>query len=278
MLRVFVSAALLSAVLLAQAPPEIDLSAVPAAQREAAMKILREESCTCGCGMNVAQCRHEDPKCYQSKGLLAIVTEAFRAGKTPVEVKQAVANSDFVKQAAARSRILGDPMNIPITGAPRKGPAAARIKLIEFSDFECPYCSKAVAQVEAVLQAYPRDVELIYKQFPLDMHRNARMASAASLAANEQGKFWEMHDKLFANSRRLSRENILAWGKEIGLDMPRFTADLDSGKYKAAIDRDVADGGKADVYGTPTLFVNGKRYNGAIELSAMKTVLDGELK
>ena len=137
---------------------------------------------------------------------------------------------------------------------------------MEFSDFECPYCSIAVGEVNTIMTAYPKDVRLIYKQFPLPMHPHAPLAAAASLAANQQGKFWQMHDALFKNFRKLSRENILALAKEIGLDMDKFTADLDSPKYQAVIEKDLADGETAGVYGTPSFFVNGKHYNGPLSL------------
>ena len=87
-----------------------------------------------------------------------------------------------------------------------RGPADARITLVEFSDFECPYCSAAVKQVDTIMAAYPKDVKLIYKQFPLSMHPHAELAAEASLAAREQGKFWEMYDVLFKNFRQLSRD------------------------------------------------------------------------
>jgi protein-disulfide isomerase len=159
-----------------------------------------------------------------------------------------------------------------------KGPASGRITVVEFSDFECPYCSKAAAKVDAVLQAYPNDVRLVYKQYPLSTHPHARMAAEAALAAHVQNKFWPMHDKLFANSRRLSDATVLAAAKEIGLDLTKFQNDLKSAKVKQIVEKDIADGDKAQVSGTPTVFINGKRYNGPLELVILKPILDGELK
>ena len=96
------------------------------------------------------------------------------------------------------------------------------------------------------------------------MHPHAEMAAEASLAARDQGKFWEMYEILFKNYRRLSSESILAMAKEIGLDMDKFKADLVSGKYKAIVDKDMADGDAAGVYGTPAFYINGKQYNGQL--------------
>jgi protein-disulfide isomerase len=158
------------------------------------------------------------------------------------------------------------------------GPATARITLVEFSDFQCPYCSKAVAQINASLKAYPNDLKLIFKQYPLDSHPAAAISAAASLAAHAQGKFWPMHDVMFANRQKLSRQSILGWAKDLGLDMKRFTADLDSEAIRKAVLRDQADGDKAGVEGTPTVFLNGQKYNGDLAPDAIKSVIDGELK
>src|SRR2546426_12648044 len=125
---------------------------------------------------------------------------------------------------------------------------------------------------------HPADIRLVFKQFPLDTHSQAGLAAEASLAAHAQGKFWPMHDKLYANYRALSRENIRLWAKELGLDMGRFEMELKSGKYTAAVQKEQAEGEQAGVQGTPTLFVNGKHYNGPLEIEALESVLQSELK
>jgi protein-disulfide isomerase len=257
---------------------QIDLSGLSADQKKTALELLRTESCTCHCSMTLGQCRVQDPNCSDSRGLAAIVVKAVREGKDAAQVRKLLAGSEIARRRSEPPSVLGDPVRIQTDGAPVKGPATARITLVEFSDFECPYCSLAVAKVDAVLAAYPKQTKLIYKQFPLSTHPHATLAAEASLAAHAQGKFWPMHDKLFQNSRKLSRENILAWAKELGLDMQKFTTELDTGKYKAAVAKDTDDGDKAGVEGTPTLFINGKRYNGALDLAAVKPVLDAELK
>jgi len=117
----------------------------------------------------------------------------------------------------------------------------------------------------------------VFKEFPLDTHSQAGLAAEAALAAHAQGKFWPMHDKMYANFRDLSQKNIFKWAEEIGLDVVRFTADLNSGKYKAAVEKDMNDGLQAGVAGTPTIFVNGKRYNGSLETAAVEQVLKLEL-
>lgn len=227
--------------------------------------------------MKLAECRVKDPSCSYSTALAGIIVQGLKEGKSPDQIAKLETASRW-GHAPQPPKLLEDPIEIPVSGAPSQGPANARITLIEFSDFECPYCSIATSEVKTVLQAYPKDVRLFYKHFPLDMHPHAKLAAMASLAALNQDKFWPMHDKLFSNFRQLSRENILAWAKELGLDLPRFTADLDSPKLKAAVDKDIHEGERAGVNGTPAFFINGKHYNGPFTMADLKPILDGELK
>jgi protein-disulfide isomerase len=255
--------------------PQVDLSSLTAAQKKTALQALRTQPCLCGCAMQIAECRTKDPSCADSRALAEIVVQAVKAGKDP---QQALSDSDLVKRKRGAASLLEAPVSIPVEAAPVRGPDNARITLIEFSDFECPYCSKAAAKIEAVLQAYPKDVRLIYKQYPLSMHPHAQMAAEAALAAQAQDKFWPMHDQLFANSRRLSTETIETIAQGLGLDMAKFRLDLKSAKLAQAIKKDMADGEKAQVDSTPTVFINGKRFNGPLEMVVLKPLLDAELK
>jgi protein-disulfide isomerase len=255
--------------------PQVDFSGLSPFQKKVALKALRTQACLCGCGFQLAECRVKDPACADSRKMAEIVVGAVKEGRDP---KQALAESDLVKRRLASARPLEDPIPIPITGAPVKGPADARITLVEFSDFECPYCSKAALKVEAILQAYPKDARLVYKHFPLPDHPHAKLAAEAAIAAQAQDKFWPMHDKLFANGRHLSAETIAGIAKDIGLDMEKFRADAQSGSVKQMLRKDIADGDKVDIQGTPTIFINGKRYNGSLEMPLVKPILDAELK
>ncbi len=252
----------------------IDLSGLTPVQKKAVLKIARDQDCSCQCGMKTAECIMKDPNCSYSRALATIAIQGVKDGKTLIEISKLMDASP----KAHRPKTLEDPVVIPVDGAPVRGPADARITLVEFSDFECPYCSAAVKQVDVLMAAYPKDVKLIYKQFPLSMHPHAELAAEASLAAREQGKFWEMYDLLFKNYRQLSRANILTWAKQLALDVDKFTADLDSGKFKPVVDKDLADGETAGVYGTPSFYINGKQYNGEVTLAALKPILAAELK
>jgi len=135
-----------------------------------------------------------------------------------------------------------------------------------------------VGKLNAVLAAYPGKVKLVFKEFPLDTHSQAALAAAAALAAHRQGKFWAMHDALFAHRRDLTLENIRTLARGVGLDMQRFQADLVSDEIKKAIVKDMDDGDKAGVEGTPSIYIDGRKYNGALDLPAIKTIIDAELK
>ncbi len=254
--------------------PGVNFAGLTSAKKEEVLKVLREFGCPCGCPMQLAQCRVEDPACSQSTTLATVAVDAAKAGK---DIRKALAASPLVKSAGDRNRMLLDPVEISIAGSPAKGPANAKITIVEFSDFQCPYCIKAIGHLDAALKAFPKDVRLVYKHFPLDSHGQARMAAQASLAAEQQGKFWPMHDRLYAQSRQISRMNVLNWAKELGMDMPKFVAALDSAVVKGQVDRDVADGDRIGVQGTPTVFLNGKKYQGALDPGVFLPVLTKEL-
>lgn len=256
--------------------PGIDMTGLSADQRVAALKVLREESCNCGCSMKIAECRFKDPQCSYSRALALEVVKDLKAGKTLDQVRAIVV--ELARKAPAERKALEDPVPLRIQGAPFRGPANARVTIVEFSDFQCPYCSLAAPQVLALVDRFPGQVKVVFKQFPLDMHRAAHLAAEASLAAHAQGKFWPLHDRMFANFRQLSRENILKWAGEAGIDRAKLAADLDSRKYAARVDQETQEGVNAGVMGTPTFYFNGKRYNGAMQMDVVAPIIEAELK
>ena len=129
-----------------------------------------------------------------------------------------------------------------------------------------------------MLAKYPKDVRFIFKQFPLDNHSQAQLAAEASLAAQAQGKFWEMHDKMYANFRSISRPHIDAWAKELGLDMQRFQNDLNGHTYAKRVASEEHQGEVADVEGTPTFFIDGARLNAAFDVATVAPIIDKKLK
>ena len=162
--------------------------------------------------------------------------------------------------------------------APAKGPANAPIEIIEFSDFQCPYCLRANPTVKQVLDTYGDKVRFVYRNYPLGNHPNAWPAAEAAQCANEQGKFWEYHDRLFANSAKLSDTDLKQSAAEMGLDAARFNACLDGHKYKSVIEADVKAADAAGVSGTPAFFINGRILSGAQPFEAFKRIIDEELQ
>jgi protein-disulfide isomerase len=149
------------------------------------------------------------------------------------------------------------------TGAATLGPAGAKVTMVVFEDFECPFCARASANLKQFASKFPKGVRFVFKHFPLaSLHANAQLASEAAVEAQAQGKFWQYHDKLFANQKALERADLERYAQEVGLDLGRFKAALDSRKHQAVVERDLAEGQRAGVSGTPTVFLNGRKYQG----------------
>ncbi len=138
----------------------------------------------------------------------------------------------------------GPAQAINLEHAPAKGPATAPISLVEFTDFECPFCAAVAPTVKQLLAAYPSQVRLAFKHYPLPMHKEAALAHEAAMAASEQGKFWEMHDALFASQDKLTRDELIAKAESLKLDVQRFTRDLDSHRFKSVIESDRQEGNR----------------------------------
>jgi protein-disulfide isomerase len=163
-------------------------------------------------------------------------------------------------------------------GSPSKGPAAASIVLVLFSDFQCPYCRDFNLTIEDVIKKYGDKVRLVFRQFPLThIHSNAQSAAKASLCAAAQNHFWEMHDSLFRNQDTLTPENIRSWAKKLNLDIDAFNSCLDSDRISAAIQEDIRAGSAAGTDGTPTLFINGRYLGGARSFEEITDIIDEEL-
>lgn len=163
-------------------------------------------------------------------------------------------------------------------GFPAKGPSSAPVTVVEFSDFECPYCSRVGPALQKLQDTYGENVRLVYRQFPLtSIHKNAQKAAEASLCARDQQKFWELHDWMFENQKTLSIEALTGAAQELEFDMDTFNHCLASGKYAQSIRDDVRDGMKAGVSGTPAFFVNGRPLKGAVSYEQLSKTVEEEL-
>ncbi len=168
---------------------------------------------------------------------------------------------------------------ISSAGFPSRGVATAPVTIVEFSDFECPYCGGLFPTLKQVEKNYPQTVRIVYRQFPLsNLHPHAMKAAEASLCANEQNKFWEFHDSMFGNQRELSIADLKQRAVDLKLDTQAFNQCLDSGKEAAAIQTDIQEGARAGVSGTPAMFINGRFLSGNQPYSEIKDVIEDELQ
>jgi protein-disulfide isomerase len=167
---------------------------------------------------------------------------------------------------------------INLTGAPLKGSKNSAVTIVEWSDFQCPFCKRVGPTLAQVEKEYGDRVSIAFKHLPLSIHPKARGAHIASEAAHQQGKFWEMHDKIFANQRDMDPATFVKYAEQLGLDVDRYKQDVASAKIKGRVDADSAQASKLGVTGTPAFFINGRFLSGAQPFPSFKRIIDEELK
>ncbi len=166
---------------------------------------------------------------------------------------------------------------LDLSRAPVRGQAQAPVTIIEFSDLQCPFCASVTPTLRELMKQYPDQVRWVFKSFPLDFHADSPLAHAAALAAERQGKFWEMHDLIFANQHTIKRDNLLAEARSLNLDMDRFTTDLDSPDIKKQLAADKREGESLGVNGTPAFFINGTFLSGAMPIEQFQAAINNAL-
>jgi protein-disulfide isomerase len=176
-------------------------------------------------------------------------------------------------------KILLQPYRVPLEvgDAPVRGNPAAPVTVVEFSDFQCPYCGRARPTVMRVLQTYGDKVRWVFRHFPLDFHSQARKAGEAAVCAGDQGQFWEMHDRLFAHQDKLTVPDLKAHAAALGLDTTAFDKCLDSGRHAALVEADEEEGARLGVSGTPAFFIDGRPLVGAQPFDTFAEIIDDEL-
>jgi protein-disulfide isomerase len=186
--------------------------------------------------------------------------------------------ADLKKQEEKNKPLAPEKLAKLTDGAPPAfGPADAKVTIVEFSDFECPFCSRAAEATKKIKEKYGTKVRFVFRQFPLSFHAKAHVAAEASLAAHEQGKFWEFHDKVFANQKEIERPALEGYAKELGLDVAKFKKALDDKSYAAAVDAELKLGEEVAVDGTPTMFLNGARVANPTDIDAISKDIDKAL-
>lgn len=201
----------------------------------------------------------------QKKGEAVESWLAEKSAKTPIEI--------FVKKPRRPS------FDVDLGKAPVLGPETAKVTIVEFSDFQCPYCSKASETVHEIKKKYGNKVRVAFKQYPLPFHKDAKKAAIAALCANEQStdKFWKLHDVMFGDQTKLSVDELKKSAEKIGLKTEEFNNCLDSDKFAAQIEADIKQGQDLGVKSTPTFFVNGMLVSGAQPVEVFSDIIDDEL-
>ena len=226
------------------------------------------ETLCAGVGQDTASCKMVKEK-----------TKSF----PPEQCTKMLAETDQIIAQLKAEEMKNQPLTpelqklIATPGAPSYGPEGATVTVVEFSDFECPYCSKAASVMTQLKEKYGDRVRLVFRQFPLSFHKNAQGAAEASMAANAQGKFWEFHDLMFQNQKALSPADLEGYAKQAGLDVAQFKKDMESHKYADQVKSDVDMGAKVAVSGTPSLFVNGARVSNPTDFATVSQEIEKAL-
>jgi protein-disulfide isomerase len=199
--------------------------------------------------------------------------------------KLAARREEFLKTLRSQAKVvvnLKPPpvlrVQVSVQGAPFKGPAKAPVTIVEFSDFHCPFCRQVLSTLARLESQYGDQIKLVFRDFPIEsLHPEASKAHEAARCANEQGKFWAYHDKLFASPPKSNPEILKGLAKEVGLEMAPFENCFDSGKYQAIVKKDIEEGNRLGVTGTPAFFINGRLISGAQPLETFTRIIDDEL-
>ena len=234
---------------------QVDTSALTDNERRVFSELVNAQLSPCGEPVSIAQCVNEKRACNSCVPAARYVARLVAEGMEKGEIETL-----FAARFDPKKKVTIATADAPVRGAPM-----AKITIVEFSDFECPYCGAAHPALSSLLSQFDGQVNLVFKNFPLDGHKNAMPAARAAVAAQLQGKFWELADRLFEHQRELNAESIRELAKEAGLDMSRFDADLASPVVQERVDRDKKEGTSLGIQGTPSLFVNGRPYKEGIQ-------------
>lgn len=231
--------------------PEVDTSSLDDFAKGIWTDMVNELLSPCGEPVTVARCISEKRKCKRCVPAARYVARLVNEGYSRDEIR------DIYRVRYGEDTKIDE---LAIDDSPLRGSPMAPVTIYEFSDFQCPHCKLAAPELKKVVEESDGKAKLVFKHYPLPMHPKAREAAKAAVAADKQGKFWEMHDLLFENQAELQRANFDDYAKKIGLDMKRFKADMQSKETESKIEADIAQGRAAGVDSTPTIYVNDRRF------------------
>lgn len=231
--------------------PQVDTSGLDEFAKGIWIDMVNELLSPCGDPISVARCVAESRKCKRCVPAARYVARLVNDGYSRDEVRD-IYRVRYGEDTKIEKLTAGD--------SPMRGSPMAPVTIYEFSDFQCPHCKMAAPELKKVVEESDGKAKLVFKQYPLPMHPKAREAAKAAVAADKQGKFWEMHDLLFKNQAELQRADFEQYAKQIGLDLKRFKADMESKETEKKIEADIAEGEAIGVDSTPTIFVNDRRF------------------
>ena len=229
----------------------------PRERREFATYVKELPAPCRGMGVPIAQCLSEGRPCSACLPAAQAIGKAVREGMAREQVEQ---------MYKARFDVSSE-KTIPLDGSPSRGPEGAKVVIVEFADFECPFCQKLAPDLDALWEKRKDRVRFVYKFMPLKIHAHSEIAARAAIAAQAQGKFWDMHHVLFAAGGRLEQPDLDAYAKSIGLDLDRFHSDMNSSTTTGRIQADKQLADDLNVQGTPTIYIDGREYDSKVDLA-----------
>jgi Protein-disulfide isomerase len=248
-------------------PPGIDLSKLDEFERKVFFRMVNREPSACGKGHSLIYSIKHDSACRASFYAVRYIAHLVDSGFT---------DSEIGEKLEKRFRAPRRP-RIDVSAAPVKGNTSGRVTVVEFVDYECPHCKHAQTLMRQVVEEYPSDVKTYFKHFPLSSHANARLAAEGAVAAQKQGKFWPFNEKVWANSDNLTPAVIEKAAKEVGLDVARWRTDLDSDAVKSRVQQDRSEGNDLGIISTPSIYINGRKYEDPLEIASFRDWIDEEL-
>ncbi len=230
---------------------EVDVSQLSRAERRIWVELINDQLSPCGEPISVGRCISEQVSCRACVPAARYLVRLISEGYERQEIEE-----HYGLRYDSESAV-----EIPIDGAPSRGSQMAQVTIVEFSDFECPYCGRAHPILQQVLREFEGRVRVVFMQYPLSSHANAMPAARAAVAAGNQDRFWEMHDLLFEHQQQLEQEHLERYAEQLGLDMDRFRRDMESSETQDRVEANRQIGHDVGVEGTPSFFIDGRRFS-----------------
>ena len=248
----------------------VSLEKLSDSQKETFFQLINSEPSACDKPHSIAVSLRDDSSCRDSMLVAQLIADALVAGAATPAIREAL---EIVVDGLT-------PKKIPIEGRPVWGSENASVTVVVFADFTCPHCRADAPKIRASVEQFRGRAKLVYKYFPLTGpgHERGRPAAFAAEAAHEQGKFWEMHDQIFAHPDALEDEDLIGYAQKIGVDVAKFRASYEGKRGEARIDADRKDGEVLDIHGTPAVFVNGRLMNELLFGGTLGGWIDDALK